>query len=771
MNLSNSSILASESESSEAPPVTRPRWHRIYFLLAAFDLLTISVSLYLNDRLVRVHTVSVRNNQEWAERLGHYSDLGQLVSSVNAPGNDVFDTRDVPGESKRMHAALAEFDEALNNARRDLMSNTDDGQSALLLKDLDLIGNAVQGMVAEAEEIFSYFRNDEPDLAGARMATMDRKNAKVGTAIAALSHRVRDLQQAHFAKQTAAAASLARLEYVIAAAIVLIVCCVTLYGHKITRQVAISTRERESLINALKHTKEAADAANRSKSQFLANMSHELRTPMNAIIGYSEMLTEEFEDLGHTQYIPDVKKIRAAGKHLLGLINDILDLSKIEAGKMEVFAEDFEAAPFLEDVVVTVQSLIESRGNTLTIESAADLGSVHSDQTKIRQILFNLLSNAAKFTDHGAIILKAARISHEGQDWLELEVRDSGIGMTTEQQSRVFEAFTQAEASTTRRFGGTGLGLTITRRFSEMLGGRLTVKSEPGVGSSFIVRIPGEYRNSETHGHPATSGSRSSIVVGNGLPSKREILVIDDEPDARDLMRRFLLKEGYAVATAGSGPEGLEQVRRRRPAAITLDVMMAGMDGWAVLQQLKEDPTTADIPVVMISMVDNAELGYALGVADYLIKPPDRKRLSEILKRVCVNDSPSQILIVDDDDDSRQVLASLIAKSGCTVREARNGQEALDSIADRHPDLMLLDLMMPVMSGFEVIAELNRQGLTGKIPIVVLTARDITRDDRARLDGQVRQIRNKSAISRDELLREINVCLKRSCAVGCEIVS
>ncbi len=514
-----------------------------------------------------------------------------------------------------------------------------------------------------------------------------------------------------------------------------------------------------------------AELANVAKSQFLANMSHELRTPMNAIIGYSEMLTEEFEDLGHTQYIPDVKKIRTAGKHLLGLINDILDLSKIEAGKMEVFAEDFEAAPFLEDVVVTVQSLIESRGNTLTIESAADLGSVHSDQTKIRQILFNLLSNAAKFTDHGAIILKADRISHAGQDWLELEVCDTGIGMTTEQQSRIFEAFTQAEASTTRRFGGTGLGLTITRRFSEMLGGRLTVKSELGAGSSFIVSIPAECRRPDSDGPPKKATLPDTVVVGNGLPSAREILVIDDEPDARDLMRRFLQKEGYSVLTAASGPEGLEQARQRRPAAITLDVMMTGMDGWAVLQQLKEDPSTAEIPVVMISMVDKADLGYALGVADYLIKPPDRKRLSDILKRVCTDQTRSEILIVDDDDHSRQMLASLVAKSGCTVRQARNGKEALDCIAERQPDLMLLDLQMPVMGGFEVVADLNRQGLTGKIPIVVLTARDVTRDDRVRLDGQVRQIRSKAGISRDELLREINDCLKRSCAEGSEIVS
>jgi PAS domain S-box-containing protein len=501
--------------------------------------------------------------------------------------------------------------------------------------------------------------------------------------------------------------------------------------------------------------KEEAEQANVAKSQFLANMSHELRTPMNAIIGYSELLTEELEEIGQTEFVPDLQKIRGAGKHLLGLINDILDLSKIEAGKMEVFAEDFELTRFLEEVVATAKPLIDEKGNSLVVESSENLGEVRSDQTKLRQILFNLLSNAAKFTENGKITLKSRRFDLEGRDFLELVVKDSGIGMTAEQLSKIFEAFTQAEGSTTRKFGGTGLGLTITKTFCEMLGGELAVESEPGVGSNFIARIPARHGESEPAAAVTTSQQPTDFETVGTPRARHEILIVDDDPDARELMQRFLEKEGFVTVTASSGEEGLQLARQRHPLAITLDVMMPSMDGWAVLKQLKDDPSTSDIPVVMISMVDGSEMGYALGVKDYLTKPPDRKRLSEILGHVRDDQTACQVLVVDDDPSNREMMAKLVKKTGCDVREASNGQEALDCIVDRKPDLVLLDLMMPVMDGFEVVAELNRQGLTGQIPIVVITAKDLTHDDRARLEGQVRHIRNKAGISRDDLLQEI----------------
>ncbi|NND99864.1 MAG: PAS domain S-box protein [Pirellulaceae bacterium] len=508
--------------------------------------------------------------------------------------------------------------------------------------------------------------------------------------------------------------------------------------------------------------KEDAEKANVAKSQFLANMSHELRTPMNAIIGYSELLMEELEDVDQTEFVPDLQKIRGAGKHLLSLINDILDLSKIEAGKMEVFAEDFVLAKFLEEVVATAKPLMDSKNNQLVIESDEDLGQMQSDRTKIRQVLFNLLSNAAKFTENGQITLKTRRFENAGSDWIELAVTDSGIGMTADQLTKIFDAFSQAEASTTRKFGGTGLGLTITKTFCEMLGGELNVDSELDVGSSFIVRLPARY-DAESESTTDTENSQTTQSAVSIQRRNREVLIVDDDPTARDLMQRFLSKEGYATITASSGAEALQLAKKRKPLAITLDVMMPGMDGWDVLKELKADETTSDIPVVMISMVDGADIAHPLGVMDYLTKPPDRKRLGDILGQIRTDQSPGQVLIVDDDPNNRQMLARLVEKIDCEVIEASNGREALERIAKRKPDLILLDLMMPVMDGFQVVDELRKQGLAGEIPIVVLTAKDLTREDRANLQGQVQLIRNKVGISRNELLHEITAYLSHHC--------
>ena len=502
----------------------------------------------------------------------------------------------------------------------------------------------------------------------------------------------------------------------------------------------------------LKEAKEAAESANLAKSQFLANMSHELRTPLNAVILYSELLQEEAADAGAQEFIPDLEKIHTAGQQLLALINDVLDFSKIEAGKMEVAPETFALATMTQDVITTVQPLVQQKGNTLTVHCASDLGVMHSDLTKVRQVLFNLLSNAAKFTEHGSITLAGAREAGEDGDWVAFQVADSGIGMTPEQVGKLFQTFSQADASTTRKFGGTGLGLAITKRLCRLLGGDVSVASEPGQGSSFTVRLPAVLA-------PPEAVAEVSPVMSPRPDGASTILVIDDDPIVRDVMRRFLDGEGFQVVTAADGAEGLRLARQLRPAVITLDVLMPHMDGWAVLTALKAEPGLADIPVIMLTMIDEKNFGYLLGAADYMTKPIDRHRLSAMLHKYRPAQPTGTVLVVEDESATRRMLRRMLRKQGWAVIEAENGCVALERMAEQRPVLIVLDLLMPTMDGFAFIAALRQREEWRTIPVVVLTAKELTPEERQRLNGSVAQILTKSAYSREDMLEEVRRCV------------
>jgi len=497
--------------------------------------------------------------------------------------------------------------------------------------------------------------------------------------------------------------------------------------------------------------KEVAEQANLTKSTFLANMSHELRTPLNAIIGYSEMLEEEAEERGLSDLAPDLSKIQAAGKHLLALINDVLDLSKIEAGKMELFPEDFDVRALVQDVESTIRPLVEKNQNVLEVACPADIGTIHADLTRVRQVLFNLVSNAAKFTQHGRVGLEVFPLRISGRDWVEFAVADTGIGLTPEQQRRLFQSFSQADPSTSRKYGGTGLGLVISRRFAQMMGGDIQLRSEFGRGSVFTVRlprVPGPARPAPGH-----------AVAPADPPLAPLVLVADDDKATRELISRGLQKEGFRVLAASSGEEALRLAREKRPDAISLDVLMPGMDGWTVLRALKGNPLTASIPVVMVSMLDDQDTGYALGAADYLTKPFDREKLVLALRRFRQGSSPRPVLVVEDDPATRELVRRALERDGWIVSEADNGRHALESLSRTVPDLIVLDLMMPEMDGFEFVTELRRSEAGRRIPVVVVTAKEITAQDRKRLNGQVRRIFSKGSFSREELTAELRRAL------------
>jgi signal transduction histidine kinase/DNA-binding response OmpR family regulator len=506
---------------------------------------------------------------------------------------------------------------------------------------------------------------------------------------------------------------------------------------------------------ALETARDQSEQSSIAKSQFLANMSHELRTPLNAILGYAELLIEDMDDTEQADAIEDLGKIRRSAHHLLTLINDILDLSKIEAGRMDVEKHHFNIAGLIDDVVETIKPLAAQKQNQVIVNLEPGLGSMVSDSVKVRQLLLNLLSNACKFTESGLISLSARLLSRDGQGTVQFTVSDTGIGMSEEHLSRIFEAFTQADASTTRKFGGTGLGLAISKKFVELMGGDLSVSSEERVGTTFSVLLPRHLSDMAT----ALSTPEFDDVNISALPMSSDtgflVLVIDDEPMAQELNKRWIERLGHRVIIASNGTDGLKLARTLKPNVILLDISMPGLNGWEVLQELKQDPITAHIPAIMVSAHDDRKRAILLGAVELLTKPVARDDLNQLLT-LYAGRSEGNILLVEDDVAMADIYKRSITSAGFQVHHAKNGIEALKLIEKQKDFRMaVVDLMMPQMDGFQFLEALEAHYPDLSLPVMVLTAKDLTQADRKRLAGHSQMLRMKGSLSPRELIGDI----------------
>ena len=494
-----------------------------------------------------------------------------------------------------------------------------------------------------------------------------------------------------------------------------------------------------------KQTAKRLRELDRLKTQFIANMSHELRTPLNSIIGFSRVLLKGIDGPLTDLQRQDLMAIYNAGQHLLGLINDILDLSKIEAGKMELHFSEVDMREIIRGVMSTAVGLTRDKPIELRQEVPEGLPPVWADAQRARQVLLNLVSNAAKFTDQGFIAVRASADAH----FVTISVQDTGIGIPREKQKEIFQEFTQVESGTTRRYGGTGLGLAIARRLVELMGGRIWVESEVGKGSTFYFTLP-----------RARPQAREAPVAGRPL-----ILCVDDDPGVITLYRRYLEKHGFEVVGLTDPRKTLEMARRLRPVAITLDIMMPHKNGWAVLQELKADAETRNIPVIVCTIVDERGRGFSLGAAEYLVKPFTEEELLEALQRADGRPRPLRVLVIDDSEEDRRLIRRVLESAGgYQILEAPGGQEGTAIARRERPDLVILDLMMPGMDGFMVVEALKGDPETRAIPILVLTAKALTLEDLERLNGQIEALLQKAGMDPEALLQEIVEIVRRAAA-------
>ncbi len=530
---------------------------------------------------------------------------------------------------------------------------------------------------------------------------------------------------------------------------------IAIENAQLYEQVKRHAEELEAKVEArtreLQEANRRLEDASRHKSEFLANMSHELRTPLNAIIGFTRLVMRRAQDVLPARQYENLEKILISAEHLLGLINGILDLSKIEAGRMEVRLGSVELDVLVDECLRTVEPMIRSERLQVRKELAADLPPLWTDPDKLKQILINLLSNAIKFTEAGTVAVSARPASGK----MAIAVADTGIGVPQDALELIFEEFRQVDSSSTRKHGGTGLGLSISRHFARLLGGDISVRSTLGAGSTFTLILPLRYEVASISTRAAAAAMPDERAAP---PDGKVVLVIDDDPDVIYLLRENLGDAGYRVVGALSGQDGLQKARELKPFAITLDITMPNKDGWEVLHELKAHPVTKDIPIIVVSIVDNKELGYRLGAFDYLLKPIDRDAVLTALGRIAP--PHGRLLVVDDDPVVVDMIGQLLEGEPYEVEAAADGQQALEAISRRRPDVILLDLLMPRMDGFAVIEHLRQDPEYALIPVIVLTAKTLTSAEHAVLEQSVLKVIQKRGLDRDHFIQELRGALQ-----------
>ena len=624
---------------SDAGHAGRPKWYLLYYLLAALDVVTVLASLTLTQAMMQIYVDSVATSQQWAVREEEYADVAELARAVNAPGNDVFDSRDVDAESARLHAALNAFNAQFDSARAEVALNASPGEAALLLANFDEIQHAMQEMTAEAMLIFGYFETGQADQAGQRMATMDRKYAGVNQALSRLFGSVRTIRHAHFEAQLKAAGLLKGLEYLILGLAILMIVGALWYGSRIYRAARVAEAERSGDIETLALAREEADAASEAKSRFLGIVSHEIRTPLNRIFLTLDVLEETASAEERRRYLA---MARSSGRLLKRLIDDLLDLSRIEAGKIEFERVRFDLPRLVHELLAPYVRLAQTKGVRLAVDIAPEVpAAVEGDPTRFGQILANLVDNAVKFTDAGSIEVSIVQRCEQPSDAqagggsvpLRVAVRDTGIGVAPAQQARIFEDFVQADESTSRKYGGTGLGLGIVRRLIGRMKGELGVYTTPGGGATFWFEVDLAAGGRATPDSPlhVESDGRDEVLSG------RRILLVEDAAESGILVAAALGQLGVNVDLAADGAGAVSAAAANRYDAILMDIAMPVIDGFEATRRIRRCEQDGDeVPIIALTaQVTDGTVEQCLdaGMDDYLAKPVTRDAVVAALKR------------------------------------------------------------------------------------------------------------------------------------------